>query len=940
MKHPYRLVLAPLFVALLFTGSAQAQIPGLDEVPPIDPAVRTGTFENGLTYYIRANSRPENRAELRLVVNAGSVLEDDDQRGLAHLLEHMAFNGTEHFKKQELVEYLESIGMRFGPNVNAFTSFDETVYILRVPMDDPEVVETGFQILEDWAHLISLEPEEIDLERGVVIEEWRLGRGADARMRDKQFPILFRGSRYAERLPVGTFESLQGFEIGRVRDFYQKWYRPDLMAVIAVGDFDEDVIEDMIRRHFASIPAAEYPAPREVFPVPNHDETLFAIASDPEATNSQIALYHKQPLRNPTTVGAYRQQVIVEGLYNSMLNNRLNELAQSADPPFAFSVSGQGQFVRSGEVYFLAAFVPDGGIEKGLNAILTEAERVARFGFTESEFDRQKVETLRNFERAYAERDKRESRQLAAEYRRNFLTDEIIPGIEMEWEMHQQFVPTVTLDEVNRLAREWITEHDRVVMVNSPEKAGLETPTEASLMAVFEAIESAEITPYEDATVDAPLMAEMPTPTAVIREETIEELGLTIWELGNGVRVLLRPTDFKDDEIRFRAFSPGGTSLVSNARYVPAMTASMIIGQSGVGEFNNIDLKKKLAGKVVSVSPSIGTYTEGLSGQASPKDVETLFQLINLQFTAPRHDSTAFIAYRTRMESFISNNSASPRRTFQDTINVTMSQGHYRARPFNMGVLDETNLEDSFAFYRERFADASDFTFVFVGNIDVDALRPLVETYIGGLPSIDREEMWADIGVEPPVGVIKKEILKGVEPQSQTTLIFTGEIEDTRDNRYIISSMAELLQIRLRERLREDLGGTYSVRVFGRIRREPDHGYSVSVSFGSAPDRVEELTDVVFQQIDSLSTVGPDSTERNKVQELQRRSYETNMRENRYWLNQLLSSEQYGSDPRRILDYEEMVSGLTEERIREAARTFFNMENYVKVSLFPETVTQ
>ncbi len=718
MRHTFRLALPTIvFFSVASAVPASSQLPDLGTTLPVDSAVTIGTLQNGLRYYIRTNQRPENRAELRLIVNAGSVLEDDDQLGLAHVVEHMAFNGTENFAKQAIVDYLESIGMRFGPDVNAFTSFDETVYMLTVPTDDATMLETGFQILEEWAHKQTFDPEEIELERGVVIEEWRSGRGAEARMRDAQFPTLFADSKYAERLPIGTVEVLEGFDHERLQSFYDTWYRPDLMAVIAVGDFDGDTVEQLIHAYFTTIPIRPDPQPRDNFEVPQHDETLFAIASDPEASSSRVSIYHKQPIRDQSTYGAYRQR-LVEVLYNAMFNDRLSELAQSAEPPFIAGFSSQGQFVRTSEVYFLAALVPPRGIEIGLEALVTEAKRVAQFGFTEAELNRTKADVLRSMERVYADRNTRESGLLAAEYGRNFLTDEPIPGIETEWGLHQVFLPRITLDDVNRLAGEWLTEHSRVVLTNSPRSEEVELPTREGLLAVLQAVESMDLEPYEDTASDAPLITEMPSSSPVVQETVNDRLGLTVWELGNGARVLLRPTDFEDDEIIFRAFSPRGTSLVDDEDYVAASSASMILRQSGVGDFDLVNLQKKLAGKAVRVSATISAFTEGMSGTASPQDVETMFQLIYLGFTAPRKDSTAFQSFRTRMRGFFETRSADPMAQFQDTVTVTLTQGHYRARPITPEYFDEWDLEASYDFYRDRFADASDFTFVFVGKFD------------------------------------------------------------------------------------------------------------------------------------------------------------------------------------------------------------------------------
>jgi len=902
---------------------------------PVDTSVTTGTFDNGLRYYIRVNTRPEERAELRLVVNAGSVLEDDDQRGLAHFVEHMAFNGTRNYPKQELIEYLERTGMRFGPDINAYTSFDETVYMLTVPTDTAEVFEAAFQILEDWAHQVSFDDDEIDLERGVVTEEWRLGRGASARMQDEQFPILFKNSRYAERLPIGDPEILQGFEYETLKRFYRDWYRPDLMAVIAVGDFDRSRVEALIRRHFASIPAVPGARPRPTFDVPDHSETLFAIATDAEATNSSVAVYHKQPLRPEGTVAAYRQS-IVERLYNSMLNTRFFEITQSPDAPFLSASSGNGRFVRSSEVYFLGAGVKDGGVLTGLDAVLTESERVARFGFTESELARTKINLLRGMELANAEREKTFSGLYASEYVRAFLQDEPIPGIEYEYELYQALLPGLELEEINRLGREWLVDRNRVILVNAPEKENVAVPTEAELLAVLNAAPAKDVAPYEDTVTDAPLLSSKPTPAAIVSEEHIEEIDVTRWELANGVRVLLKPTDFQDDQVVFRATSPGGHSLVEDEDFVPAMTATAVVGQSGLGEFSLVDLQKVLAGKAASVRPVISALSEGLSGSASPKDLETMFQLIYLRFTAPRMDENAFLAFKQQVRASIENRGASPRAVFGDTVSVTMSQHHYRARPFTTEVLDEMNLETSFAIYRERFADASDFTFVFVGNFELDSMRTLVQTYLGGLPSIHRQETWRDVGIDPPRGVIRKTVRRGIEPQSQTRIIFTGEAPYSRRANHVLRSMGTLLQTWLRETLREALGGTYGVSVSATASRTPEERYRISIAFGSAPERAAELADVVFHHIDSLKTTGPSQDDILKVQESQRRSRETSLRQNGYWLGQIIARERDGIDLREILTYEQLVDALDATAIQEAARRFFDMENYVHAVLLPE----
>ncbi len=939
------LVLVAFLLGCATTRKQPAQPPAAEEqtasqVLPVDPQVLVGELDNGLRYFIRKNQKPENRAALRLAVNVGSVLEEEDQQGLAHFAEHMAFNGTEHFAKQELVDYLESIGMDFGPDLNAITSFDETVYMLTVPTDNVAIVETAFQILEDWAHRVSYEPEEIDKERGVVIEEWRLGQGAQQRMFDQQVPILLKDSRYAERLPIGQKAVLDTFHHETLKNFYRTWYRPDLMGFVAVGDFDPAWIDSLVQVYFTRIPGVADPQERKVYPVPDHEETLFAIATDPEATYNSVNIYYKQDVRQQGTVAAYRQSLI-EDLYHLMFNKRLNELTRLPEPPFLYGYSGRGRLLRSREFFILGSSVQNNGFDAGLEALLTESARVRQFGFTRSELEREKKDVLRGMEQAYRERDKSQSGGFASEYVRHFLTGEPIPGIEKEYALYQELVPAIELGEVNALASEWTSTRNRVITVNAPEKEGLEVPDEEDLLAVFARVDQKEITPYEDAVSDEPLVAQVPEPAAIVERGEILEIGVIRWVLANGVRVFLKPTDFKNDEILFTSYSPGGHSLVPDQDYVAAMTASSVVGEGGVAGFNQIKLQKKMAGKVVGVSPWIGGLEEGISGSASPEDMGTMFELIYAYFTSPRQDSTAFQAYQTRVKGFIQNRSAAPGAAFVDTIQVTMAQYHFRARPWSTALLDEMDLETSMAVYQERFADAGDFTFFFVGNFTLEGIEPLVRTYLGGLPSSGRQENWKDVGIEAPQGVVEKRVYRGIEPRSQSQLIFTGPFEyDGWRNNFEFDAMTTVLQIKLREVLREDLAGTYGVRVGGSVSQFPDQEYHINLGFGCDPERVEELTRVIFTQIDSLRNFGTTDLYINKVKEMRKRKREVDLKENGFWINVLKWTDSQGIDPRLLLEYPELVDSLTSEAVQAAAKRYFNMDNYVRVVLYPEDMTE
>ena len=924
-----------------------ARTGALRDPMPVGPGVTVGQLENGLQYYIRENSEPANRAEFSLVVKVGSVVEDEDQLGLAHFLEHMAFNGTENFEKQELIDFMESIGMRMGADLNAGTSFDETRYMLQIPTDSPEVMANTFQILEDWAHGLTLDPEEIDKERGVIIEEWRLRRGAAARIQDEQFPVLLRDSRYAERSPIGTVESLETFEHEALRRFYRDWYRPDLMAVIAVGDFDRAEVEALLIEHFEGISAPENPRERIEYSVPDHDETLFTIATDEELTSTSVAVYHMLALDEQETIGGYRQQ-LVEGLYNGMLNLRLGEIARNPNPPFLGAGSSKGSLVRSKGAYLLSANVPEDGIERGLEVVFTEAERVARFGFTASELERQKIDVLRGIERAYTDRANRGSASYAAEYSRAFLDDEPIPGIEYEFELYKRFIPEITLTEVNQIGSEWIRPQNRVVVVTGPEKEDLDMPSEEALLAVLTGVADMEITAYEETVIDQPLLAEIPEGSTVVGTREFAE-DIVEWELGNGVRVALKPTDFREDQVLFQGFSPGGTSLASDEEWIPASSATVLIQGGGLGPFNTTDLRRVLTGKVASARPFISSFEEGVTGSGSPQDLETMFQLIYMTFTAPRADPEYFEVFNTRNRTSLQNRDASPAVAFNDAINRIMTQDALRSRPVTVETLDHTDLDGSLAFYQDRFEDASDFTFIFVGNIDLDVMRPLVERYLGGLPSTNRVETWRDLGERPPRGVIEEIVRKGLEPQSQTRLFFTGSIDyGDRSQRLGIAVMTSVLETRLREVLREELGGTYSVSVGSSFSWRPAGQYRLSISFGSDPERADELLAAVYEEIDRLKSSPPDEAEVNDVLEAQRRAWETNQESNSWWLSVLDGRYRYlldQSDGRypsgdvlleTLPTYGADLDALTPPRIQELARRYFDQDNRVRVTLLPE----
>jgi len=916
--------------------TAEARTVALTAKVPVDPLITTGLLPNGIRYYVRANRKPEGRAELRLVVNAGSLMEEEDQRGLAHFVEHMAFNGTKRFPKSAVVQFMESIGMKFGAHVNAYTSFDETVCMLQVPTDKPSVTEKALQILEDWATGVAFEAVEVDKERGVVMEEWRLGLGANTRMMEKQFPILLQDSPYAVRLPIGKPEVLQNFKHERLKKFYTDWYRPDLMAVVAVGDFDKAAMEAQIKRQFGAIPAPPAAKARPNYTIPNHPGTRYAMATDKEETQTSVSVYNIMPFRDQSTVGAYRRGM-VERLYSGMLSERLFEIAQKPDAPFLGAGTSRGLFVRSAEGTTIGAGVKEGGVEAGLDALFTETQRVVQFGFTAGELDRQKKEIMLQLDSALAEKDNSESGSLAAEFIRGYLQGEPLPGIAYEHALNQRFMPEITLAEVNALAKDWSPDANRVVTVNGPDKPGLTLPTPARLASIMSGAASKPLTAYVDNTADAPLLDSLPTPGTIAKTATKPEFGITEWELSNGVKVVLKPTTFKEDEILFAAFSPGGTSLAADSDFIAAVTAPQVIGNSGLGNFTMMDLQKQLAGKAASATPYFTSVSENLRGGSNKKDVETMFQLIYMDFTQPRADRTLFGVLTSNAKQGMANQDATPEYAFETTLQSALSQNHFRARPFTPAIVDEMSLEKSMNFYKDRFADASDFTFVFVGSFTVDSIKPLVERYLGALPATRRTETFKDNGPKSPrSAVITKRVEKGIEPKSQVAIVFTGPFQWAPANRVAIRSMADILQMRLRETLREELGGTYSVNVSPSYSKVPESEYTMYIQFGCAPDRTDSLVKRVYEEIEKLKTAGPTEKQLADVRETMLRDFETQSKQNGYLLSNISSRYEYKEDLKEFFAIPDLYRAMTAQTIQNAAKTYLDTKNYVQVALFPE----
>jgi zinc protease len=928
-------VLSRLAALLLFALPVAAQAPDLRAALPTDTSVHRGRLPNGLRYLIRRNTMPEKRAELRLVVNAGSILEDDSQRGLAHFVEHMAFNGTKRFPKADIVNFLERVGMRFGADLNASTSFDETIYQLQVPTDTAAILNTSLDILEDWAHDVSFLPAEIAKERGVVIEEWRTGLSAETRVQNKQFPVMLKDSKYALRIPIGTKDNLETFPDSLLTKFYHDWYRPDLMTVIAVGDFDVGRMEAAIRDRFGRIPAAVKPKVRSYARVPDHAETLVSIETDKEYPSSSVALLWMKPTDSTRTVGDMRRQ-LVESIYDGLVNARFNELSQLPDAPFAYAGSGRGPFVRTKDAYQLYAAIKESGFEPATVALLSEAERITRYGFTQAELDRLRVNYLRSLEQAYAERAKTNSAVFANAYVETALNGSPILGIENRQALAKKLLPTIKLAELNAVARSTFSDKNRVVLVAAPDKPEIQVPDAKTMRGIFAKVKATKLVAYVDSTINVPLVPNPPTPGTIVSEKTLPETGILEWTLSNGARVLLKPTDFKADEVVFAAQSPGGLSIVPDQEIVNGSFASVVASVGGVGAFNEITLGKRLTGKRAGVGASIGDTGEELHGSASSRDLETLFQLAWLRMTQPRLDSTAFGAFKNQMRSVMVNQRNSPESVFDDTITVTMAQHHPRVKLLSPELLDAVDIRRALGIYRERFSDGSGFTFFLVGSFSPDSVRPLVTRYLASLPALHRNDQPHDNGIRPPEGVVERTVRMGVEAKAHTQLVFTGTCAYSYDNRLVLSELQDLLDIRLREALREDKGGTYGVNVSASCRHIPAERYSVSVEFGSAPERVDELVKEVFAVIDSVKAGAISDSNMTKIKEIHLRGHETALRQNSSWLAAMTDADEDHRDQRDFLRQPAIVNAITKTQLRDAARLYLRKEQYARFTLLPK----
>lgn len=939
LRHLVRHAFLAVLLAQPFIAGAALD---LDAPIPVGPQVKVGKLENGLTWYIQKNARPERRLELRLVVKAGSILEDDDQQGLAHVVEHMAFNGSTHFRKQELVDYLQSIGVKFGADLNAYTSFDETVYILPIPLDKREHLDKAFLVLEDWAHGISFDDATVEKERGIVLEELRLGKGAGDRMGKQLYPKIYNGSRYAERLPIGKEEVLRSFRPEALRRFYRDWYRPDLMAVVAVGDADPALIEKLIRSHFGKL---KNPAPareRAYAQIPARATTEAVVVTDREAgANGVLIRYPVQPVREPDTVRGYRRQM-VEALFGDMLGDRLRALSQLPAPPFLGGGSGLAKLTPFYTSFSSSAAVGPGGAPAAIEALVRENERVRRHGFTAAELERARKDMMRGFERGYSERDKTNSATYVNEYMRNFLQQEPIPGIAAEYGYAQEMLPGITLDEMNAYARRTIPANSgKLLIYTGIARADMPPPHGDALLAALAKAEQQDVAPYQEKALAAQLMAQPPAPGRIVHESEDEALGLTHLTLSNGIKVILKATDFRNDQVLMSAARYGGQSLFGDADILNARYANGIVASMGLKEYSPLDLSKVLAGKAAAVTMGMAGYTEVVGASSGASDIETMLQMLWLRFDAVRRDEDLFKSFIGKQVEAARNRDGQPAARFGETVSATLYNNHPRApRALRPAEYAQIDLDRSIAIYRERFSSAKGLTFVIVGSLDIAKIKPLLATYLGSLPTHDIPVAWRDVGLRPVTGVVKRAVHSGSEPKSTVSLTFTGKAEFSQAEQMRMEALVEVLNLRIIEVLREQLSLIYGGSADGSVSRIPYGSYTLALTLPTGPESVDRVLAATFDEFERLKRDGPQAAELVKVKQNWIQNHRRALRENGYWLGRIQSSLMNGTDPQAILTHEARINALSALEVREAARRYLDNNNYVQVVLYPQKAAQ
>lgn len=902
---------------------------------PFDKDVIKGKLENGFQYYIRKNAEPEKRVTMYLAMKVGSILEDENQLGLAHFMEHMNFNGLKHFPKNELIDYLQKAGVRFGSDLNAYTGFDETVYQLPIPSDDPELLKNGLQVMRDWAQDAMLDTEEINKERGIIMEEMRGGRGAQQRMRDQYFPVMLNGSRYSDRLPIGTEKIVMNFDPEVIRQFHKDWYRPDLQSLIIVGDIDPKQMEAEVKRLFSDMKVPANKKPRTEYKVDLLNKNQFIKVTDPEMSYTIGQIFIKHPEEKVVTVKDYRRDLLKD-VFNQMINARLRELGQSANPPFI-----QGGVDISGFIGGLdnmgAFFVSKPGqFEDGFKAVVRELDRFQRFGFTESEFKRAISSIAKNNESSYVERDKRKSDSYVNTYLNHFLNDGPALGNEDRYELTKQLLPTLTLKEVEGIAKEFYVDTNRDVLILAPEADKDKLPDEATVNSWFDSIDKEDLKAYEDKVSDLPMLSKAPVKGSIKSEKSIDKIETKEIILSNGVKVLLKPTKFKNDEISINAYSPGGTSLYSDADYMSASFAGNLVNSSGIGQLNTVELQKSLTGKDVNISPYISERAEGLRGSTDKESLKTAFEMIYGYFTEPRIEDDVFQSVISKQKDMMANRENDPNFVYSDAIQRTLYGNSIRRVPYSLKDLENVNQAKALEIYKDRFADASDFTFVIVGSFTEDEIKPYLEEYLAALPTTNRKEEAKDLNLYENNKGVEKVVNKGKEAKAMVRLTMYGDYTYNEQENLNTSALETILTNKLLERLREEESGVYGTGARFSVSKFPKPRYTFMIGFGTSVDKYQPLINSAIDVIKKIKAEGPSQVDLDKFKIEEKRQLEINLRENGFWAGQLLGSVQNDTDPTKVTRYLEELDKVSIESVKAAANKYLKEENFYKFILLPD----
>ena len=925
-----------LLLAMLFALPSVAQQKG--EQLPVDPSIRIGRLKNGLTYYIRHNENPDNLVNFYIAQKVGSIQEEEHQRGLAHFLEHMCFNGTEHFPGKSMINYLESIGVKFGADLNAYTSIDETVYnINNVPVNAEGAIDSCLWILHDWADGLTLDPEEIDKERGVIHEEWRGRNTAMMRMQERMLADIFPGNKYGRRLPIGTMDVVDNFPHQALRDYYEKWYRPDLQGIVVVGDIDVDQVEKKIKKIFKKIKKAKNPAERVYYGVEDNKEMIFSQQIDKEQQNYVLQLMYKHdvPSRDQRNTKEYIRDNTKRSVAISMLNSRFSEIMSKENPPYmraGVGYSGFGVTEMKKAFSVMVQCKPEQLLE-AIPLVFTEVERARRYGFTEPELKRAKESMIAGMDSWYAERDKRTNDYYVQNCIRHFLDDVDLMAPEVEYQLSIDIINSLTLDEINEVIPSLHREDNRVAISYAPEREGMTYPGKDDIEMLLKMIEGARISAYEDNEVDAPLLENIPEGGKIVKSEE-GKWGSTVWTLSNGIKVVVKPTDFQADRINLSGYKIGGTNRYPDSEKENIGMLSALSGIGGFGAFDATQLDKKLSGSTASANVGSGPYYDVISAGCSPKDAEEMFQLMYLKYTSPRKDEKAFESYTTRMRNSLKDRNLNPNTALSDTMVVAMYGNHPRVQPFVAADVDKVDYDKVLEMYKDRTSDATGYMFFIVGNVDLEAIKPLVERYIGALPCNGRVEKIEKTTVETRTGVYRNNFKNKMEnPTGTENIIYSGKIEPTLKNRMVMSFLNQVLNIVYTEEVREKEGGTYGVGVRGSVSKLPEGEYTLMVNFKMAPERREELAAIIIREFEKLAAEGPVTEHVEKVRSYMLKSFEESQKKNGAWMNWLYNF--YFENEDNHTGYEELVKSITTEDIRLLAKYILDQGNFIEVSMTP-----